>query len=562
MTWGSWQPFRSDWNRRYIPSRGLAYSFVIHEIALFLAFSYSMITAKSPVILLTPEQEIHEAQVLYLPSTGGGDSGGSEGKQGRQGEGKPASGAKHEGVTFKGPQYIHSDFPDPDNNLQTILQPALTKPPRLDFPIQVPNTIRVARPKPQNITPPKVKVKTALKDVPVPAPTEKPVLKAEAQLISTPLHSETVPLLPLPEMQPVAKDPPVQQAIVVTPEEKREPPPVITADASMAEQSLAVLNAVHITTPHLAIPPGEKHASFEVSPTGTGTAHAAGTHAGLPGGKPGAGSGEASGVAKAGTGSGGSGSGKAGGGAGNSGSGGGSNGIGSGPGAGNSGKGSGASGHGGNGTGRGNGTGKGNGSGSGSGSGSGPGDGPFPGIQVIGGEGSGMVGAARPPRPDPPLHNYDFSIVASGGSGGGLKDFGVFHKNEAVYTVYIDVSDIAPTSEAWVLQYADTGAAPRTTEITLGNDGSLSAPQAMLEPPYAVKKPMPEKLLPAPNTAMTVVTGIISREGKLENARVLQAPNESCGKQWAETLGNWTFRPASKSGTSIPVRVLIGIPVY
>lgn len=181
---------------------------------------------------------------------------------------------------------------------------------------------------------------------------------------------------------------------------------------------------------------------------------------------------------------------------------------------------------------------------------------------MIGGEGSGMVGAARPPRPDPPPHNYDFNIVASGASGGGLKDFGVFHKNEAVYTVYIDVSDVAPTSEAWVLQYADTGGNTRTAQITLGNDGALSAPQTMLEPPYAMQKPMPEKMIPPPNNAMTVVTGIISREGKFENGRILQAPSEACGKQWLETVGNWTFRPASKSGAPVAVRVLIGIPVY
>jgi hypothetical protein len=561
MTWGSWQPFQSDWNHRYIPSRGLAYSFVIHEIAFFLAFSYSMLATKSPVILLNPEQEIHEAEVLYLPSTGGGDSGGNVGQHGREGEGKPASGAKREGVTFKGPQYIRSDFPDPDNNLQTILQPALTNPPKLDFPIQVPNTIRVARPKPQNITPPKVQVKASVKDVPLPTPTEKPVLKAEAAPIATPLHSEKVPLLALPEIQPVTKTETPQETLVVTPEQKREEPPVITADASLAEQSLAVLNALHVNAPQLVVPPGEKHASFEVSPGGTATAHAGVTHAGAPGGKTGVSSGDGSGTAKAGVGGGGSGSGNVGSGREKSGSGPGSGGNGSGPGQGTAGKGSGATGHGGNGSGNGNGNGRGKGNGSGTGSGSGPGDGPFPGIQVIGGEGSGMVGAARPPRPDPAPRSYDFTIVASGGSGGGLKDFGVFH-NEAVYTVYIDVSDIAPMSEAWVLQYADTGSSSRTAQVTLGNDGSISAPQAMLEPPYAMKKQMPEKLVDPPNHAMTVVTGIISREGKLENGRILQAPSEACGKQWLETLGNWNFRPASKGGAPIAVRVLIGIPVY
>ena len=272
MTWGSWQPFHSDWNRRYIPSRGLAYSFVIHEIAFFLSFTYSMLVTNPRVVLLTPEQDVQQAEVLYLPSTGGGDSGSNEGKSGREGQGKPASAARHEGVTFRGPQYIRSDFSDPDNNLQTILQPALTQPLKLDFPIQVPNSVRIARPKPQNVAPPKVRAKAVLKDIPLPAPTERPVLKAEAQPISTPLHSEKVPLLPMPEMKttphpPTAADvghgatnpdPPAQETIVVKPEEKREALPVITANASMAEQSLAVLNAVHVNAPQLVIPPGEK----------------------------------------------------------------------------------------------------------------------------------------------------------------------------------------------------------------------------------------------------------------------------------------------------------------
>jgi hypothetical protein len=576
MIWGSWQPFHSDWNRRYIPSRGLAYSFVIHEIAFFLSFSYSMLVAKPPVVLLTPEQDVQQAEVLYLPSTGGGDSGSNEGKRGSEGQGEPASGARHEGVTFRGPQYIRSDFSDPDNNLQTILQPVLTQPLKLDFPIQVPNSVRIARPKPQNIAPPKVQAKAALKDIPLPAPTEKPVLKAEAQPISTPLHSERVPLLPMPEMKTTPRlltaadaghgatkgDPP-QETIMVKPEERREAPPVITANASMAEQSLAVLNAVHVSAPRLVIPPGVKHASFEVSPVGTGTAHAGVTHAGVPTGKPGAGSGSGSGTAKAGVGGGGSGSGKAGTVGGKSGSGPGSGDSGNGSGRGSAGKGTGAAGHGGNGYGNGNGSGNGNGRGAGTGSGGGPGDGPFPGIQVIGGEGSGMASGAMPHMPPrtPGPRNYDLTIVAAGGSGGGLKDFGVFH-NEAVYTVYIDVSDIAPTSEAWVLQYANTGSGARTAQLTMGNDGALSAPQAMLEPPYALHKEMPQKLISPPNNAMTVLTGIISREGKFENARILQAPNEACGKQWVEALGNWKFRPASKDGTAVPVRVLIGIPVF
>src|SRR5690349_5882109 len=115
-----WSPFLSDWNRRYVPSRGLAYSFVIHELVLFASFSYSMV-ASPPIVLRAPEQEIRSAEITYLPETGGGDSGGNEGRRGNEGEGKSASGAKREGIQFRGPQYLRSDAPDPDNNLQTIL---------------------------------------------------------------------------------------------------------------------------------------------------------------------------------------------------------------------------------------------------------------------------------------------------------------------------------------------------------------------------------------------------------------------------------------------------------
>jgi hypothetical protein len=563
MTWVPPQLFQSDWNRLYVPSRGLAYSFVLHELVLLACFSFSAI-ASPPIVLRTPEQEIRSAEITYLPNTGGGDSGGKSGERGKEGEGKSTSGPKREGITFKGPQYIRSDYPNPDNNLQTILQPALSNTPRLNFPLQVPNIIRVARPKPENITPPKIKVDASLKDVPLPTPRAKPVLKAEAEPIATPLHSDTVPLLALPQMQPITKNEP--DKIVVTPEEKTPPPPVVAADATVADQSLAVLNAMQIKTPSLVIPPGEKRASFEVSPAGTATTHVTASRAGLPGGKPGAGSGTGVGTARAGAGEGGSGSGHSGNGEGKTGtvtvsS---TSGPGGGRGNGASGSGTGAKGNGGTGTVRGPGSGNGNGSGPGTGSGSGSGEGPFPGIQVIGGAGSGLQGnngGGGAHAPSGTGRSYDFTIIASGGSGGGLKDFGVF-RNEAVYTVYVDVSDIAPTSQAWILQYADSGSGPRTAEVNLGSDGSLQAPSTMLEPPYALTKLLPEKLSSPPTNAMTVITGIISRDGKMENARVLQAPTEEIGKQWAEAIAKWSFRPASKGGSPIPVRALLGIPVF
>ena len=86
----SWKPFVSDWNRNYVPSRGLAYSFVLHELVLLACFMLSFVSGP-PIVLKTPLEEIHSAEITYLPNTGGGDAGGNEGARGHEGEGKSAS---------------------------------------------------------------------------------------------------------------------------------------------------------------------------------------------------------------------------------------------------------------------------------------------------------------------------------------------------------------------------------------------------------------------------------------------------------------------------------------
>ena len=87
MNWVPWRPFQNDWNRRYIPSRGLLYSFLVHELAFFACFTYSLISLPKSQ-LRTPDQEIHSAELVYLPSVGGGADSGHEGAKGREGEGK------------------------------------------------------------------------------------------------------------------------------------------------------------------------------------------------------------------------------------------------------------------------------------------------------------------------------------------------------------------------------------------------------------------------------------------------------------------------------------------
>jgi hypothetical protein len=395
-------------------------------------------------------------------------------------------------------------------------------------------------------------------------PTPVLVAKADLQTIATPLRSEIDHLLPTPPLQAVEK--PAPTPIPVRPEAAptaRPVPPVLTADASMADQSIAVLNAIQITAKPTIMPPGEKLGSFEVSPNGSSNASSHNTLG------PGASGGSAAGTTsldggkaadKSGTGGAGKGTGKLGAGAGASGTGHGSAtaGGGAGTGKGSAGKGAGSSGKGiGNGSSGTKGGGSGSGNGPGSGAGAGEGAGPFADIEVIGGVGSGMQGAGVKAVPKTAVpRGYDFNIVASGGSGGGLRDFGIFH-NEAVYTVYMDVSDVIPGSRSWILQYADYGAS-RTTVFSL--DGPTASAQSMLEPPYATtREPAGASAAPTVGT-MTVVTGLINADGKFQAGRVLQAGNDERGKQWLATLDKWAFHPASKSGKPTTVRIVLGIP--
>jgi hypothetical protein len=559
MNWVPWRPFQNEWNRRYIPSRGLLYSLLVHELVFFACFSYSLLSLPKST-LRTPEQEIHQAELVYLPTVGGGNDGGEQGTQGKKGEGSSQDhGVKKLGVTFRGPQYIKSNPARPDNHLQTILQPALVVAPKLNFPMQLPNLIRIAPPKPAEV----IQAKPNAPKLIAP-PTPELVAKNDLQTIATHLRSEIDHLLPTPPLQAVEKPKPTP--IPVRPEAAptaRPVPPVLSADASMADQSIAVLNAIQITAKPTIMPPGEKLGSFEVSPNGGSNpspskAMGPGAAEGSASGTSSVGGGKA--AEKVGTGGSGKGTGKSGTGAGATGTGRGSvaAGGGSGTGKGTAGKGAGSAGKGlGNGSAGTKGGGSGSGNGPGTGAGSGEGAGPFADIEVIGGVGSGMQGAGVKAAPKAAVpRGYDFNIVASGGSGGGLRDFGVFH-NEAVYTVYMDVSDVIPGSRSWILQYADY-AASRTTEFSL--DAPTAPTQSMLEPPYATTRE-PAGASAAPTSGiMTVVTGLINADGVFQAGRVLQSSNDERGKQWLATLDKWRFHAASKSGKPTTVRVILGIP--
>jgi outer membrane biosynthesis protein TonB len=142
------------------------------------------------------------------------------------------------------------------------------------------------------------------------------------------------------------------------------------------------------------------------------------------------------------------------------------------------------------------------------------------------------------------------TIVANGANGGGFKDFGVF-RNEASYTVYLDMADTGIYGSSWALQYA------LDSQATTSAHGSLV-------PPYAISKSLPHFSSDAVKRGRggtVVVFGVISTQGKFEKLRVMHSLDPGLDKYLLDSLGIWTFRPAEMDGTKVAVKVLLGIPV-
>lgn len=151
------------------------------------------------------------------------------------------------------------------------------------------------------------------------------------------------------------------------------------------------------------------------------------------------------------------------------------------------------------------------------------------------------------------------TIVASASSGGGLKDFGVFH-DEAVYTVYIGMSDTDAPMRDWTMQYALLKTPPAPDPP----GDPPASPASLVVPPFALTKKAPH--FPAEAAAqnagrMIVLSAIINTEGKLEKVHFIQSPNPLLTAALAEVLEKWEFRPAEANGARVPVKVLFGIPI-
>lgn len=179
----------------------------------------------------------------------------------------------------------------------------------------------------------------------------------------------------------------------------------------------------------------------------------------------------------------------------------------------------------------------------------------FPGITIQGGEWSrdsrASRGSAGDTRTDEPsISSYPLTIMSTGNSGGGLRDFGVFY-NQTVYTDYLALKESSePYAPPFVLQFA-------LIEPLSGPGDVLTHPR----PTNEVLPNWPEEIAARYIGEMVVVYAVIAEDGRIRDARVLESPSTRLNSPLLSALAQWTFRPAAINGQPAAVKALLGVPI-
>jgi TonB family protein len=193
----------------------------------------------------------------------------------------------------------------------------------------------------------------------------------------------------------------------------------------------------------------------------------------------------------------------------------------------------------------------------------------FPGITILGPDDNpgnsrntiSLVGDQPDKSAPAPLQtSYGITLIASGGSGGGLPDFGLF-VNEQVHTVYLDMrrtiqdEPISWTAEFGIKHREATAENERITNVGGQQEVSLPFPITKERPtmPNDVVRKYPGRLI--------IAYAIVNTEGKMEQLSIKQSPDPALNDAVLSALKKWTFRPARRDGEVIPAKILLGIPV-
>ena len=540
----------------YFPGWGIPCSLLAHQIPIILAIFLSTLPTPPPPTPPPPmpaPKSRPQIQWMYFPKLPTVNQAPEEITAKSQGaKPSPAPGFAAKGLVYPGPQEVVSDPPEPTNDIQTLIQPALKKAPILPPPLALPNLVLLAD---AGLAPPpkplpsvsKAPVEEQPKPAPAPAP---PVAKPEPPApinVSSVVADAPLPLKPAktpdlvvspprpvvaaneevkpePEKTP-GEAPQTESASVTAPPPQPAEPAVMPAGGSDLDTVVALTPFPSASDQPFKIPAGEARGRFAISPkpnlaaSETQAPSIPGNASkpvviGIEAPAPAATINAAVGDPPA------------------------SVSISFGPGPAVT---------------------KASGAGAAASASGSAGNSSFAGITITGGvdDSSGATNTA----PRRPLQtSYGVSVISTESSGGGLPSFGLF-SNHDIYTVYVDMRETENDSDpAWTLEVA-VAQEPGVPGNTAKN---IAAAQGLVLPfPAAKKRPtFPPELARKHLRQMIVVYAVVNVEGKMEQMSVKQSPDPVLNESVLAALSQWVFRPARRNGTPFAVQVLLGIPLW
>jgi hypothetical protein len=151
------------------------------------------------------------------------------------------------------------------------------------------------------------------------------------------------------------------------------------------------------------------------------------------------------------------------------------------------------------------------------------------------------------------------TVISTETSGGGLPNFGVF-STEEIYTVYVDMrKEPTDTVPSWTFEYAVLR--PETSRDVVKLP---SANQQGLILPFPINKVQPAlsaEIVRKHLRRLVIVYAVLNVDGKMEQIAVKSSPDSLLNEPVLTALGKWSFRPAELDGKTVPMKVLLGIPL-
>ena len=147
------------------------------------------------------------------------------------------------------------------------------------------------------------------------------------------------------------------------------------------------------------------------------------------------------------------------------------------------------------------------------------------------------------------------ALVVSAGpmGGGGLDVYGALHCGK-IYTVFLPMP-----GRPWTLQFCQSGATGKP--VTQTNSAVVHMEQGILQPDVTTRFDF--KRLPVPfekKNKPIVLKGVIKDDGTVADLKVYQGIVPAMDEAARVAFSRWKFKPAIREGKNVAVDVLVGIP--